>query len=182
MKSVRRRDEDAERAARRDGARRHLLVVAVFPHLRQGDGAHRRGRGHGGAGHGGEAGAGEDRRRGEPAAPMADPGVGREVGVARKPRHRGEIAHQKEQRQDAQLIAVAVLVGRRGEAQQCRVPAADDADTDETDQPHGNADRHAQRHQHQHDDDAQNADVEVAHLRSRSAACAPRASSVASRV
>ena len=105
-----------------------------------------------------KAGAGEDGRVREPAAPVADPGVGGGVEIARHARHRAEVAHQHEQRDDGEVVDRGVGVGIGAERRERRPAAVEHAEADDADEQHGDADRHAQRHQTEQRRDADQAD------------------------
>ena len=106
-----RRNQDAERAAGGDHAGGEPVAVVVAAHLGQADLAHGHRRGDARSRHGGKARAGEDGGVREPAAHMADPGIGGGIEVARHPGHRSEIAHQHEQRDDGEIVDRRILVG-----------------------------------------------------------------------
>jgi hypothetical protein len=152
-----RRDQDAQRAAGRHHAGREARIVVVAAHLRQRDAAHRDRRRHRGAGEGGKAGAGEDRCRGEPAAPVPEPRVRRGEEVLAHPRHRREVAHQHEQRYDAQRLDGGIRERVGAEDVQRGVGSVEHRDADGAHERHGDADRHPQekqREQRRHAGDA----------------------------
>ena len=162
-KHRRRRDHDAERAAGRDHAGRERLRIVEAPHLRIGDPREgRRGRDRRAADRG-KAAAGRDGRDAEPAAQMAEEGVGGAEQLAAHAGGGGERAHQQEHRHDGEIE-----VGHRphrGLADHLeRRPAADDvAEAGDADQAHRHADRHAQQHQHEQRDEPDDGDGIGAH-------------------
>ena len=160
-----RRDEDAERAAGGDHAGREPVAVVVAPHLRQADLAHGHRRGDARSRHRGKSGAGEDGGVREPAAHMADPGIGGGIEIARHARHRAEIAHQHEQRDDGEVVDRGVLIGIAAERGERGLRPVEDRKADDADQQHGDADRHAQRHQQQQHPDADQSDGVIARHR-----------------
>ena len=96
------RDEDAERAAGRDGAGRQAIVVFVAPHLGQRDPAMVAAVASEEPDSAAKPAAGEDGRGREPAAPMADPAIGRAVEIGPIPDTAANAAHEDEKRYDAE--------------------------------------------------------------------------------
>ena len=140
-----RRNQNVERRADADCARRQLVGIAVAAHFRHGDLGHHRGRGRAGARHGAENAAGEHGGDGEPAPDVRAPVGGGGVEVAGEPARGREERHQDEHGDRGQRV-----VGHRAERRQ-----ADDAHHlaevagDEIDAEHAGArerdrDRHAE--------------------------------------
>ena len=150
-----RRDHDAERAAGRDHAGGEALRIAVFAHLRIGDLGEGGGGGDRGAADRREAAAGGDGGDAEPAAEMAEEGVGGAEQLAAHAGGRGERAHQQKQRDDGEF-GVGGGADRRLRQQLERRPivAGQKAKAGDADQAHGDADRHTQQHQREQRDEA----------------------------
>ena len=115
--------------------------VAELLHGRIGDLGHGGGGGDRGAADRAEAGAGDDRRHREPAAQMADEGVGGAEQLLRHAGARDEVAHQDEQRHHRQRVVAPGLVDlglhhRHGGRE---VPVAQIGDAEEADHAHGDA-------------------------------------------
>ena len=158
-----RRQHGAERAAGGDDAGGEGLRIVVAAHLRIGDGRESRGGRDRGARDRGKAGAGRDGGDAEPAAQMADEGVG---GAEQFAAHAGigdERAHQQEHRDDAEGV-----VGHRAHRGvtddfQRRIAVDQIGKAADADEPHRHADRHAQQHQHEQRDKSENGDRIAAH-------------------
>ena len=144
-----RRDQDAERAAGGDHAGGEAVAVAVAAHLRQRDLADGRRARDRGAGQRREPGAGRDRRAGEAATPMADPGIGGGVEIARHSGQGRELSHQDEQRNDAERIRRCEVKRLGAEQRGGGRPAGERGKSDAADEQHRDADRHAQAEQHE---------------------------------
>jgi len=160
-----RRNQNPERAAGGDGARRELVVIAVAAHFRQ---RHRRDGGDGGqrrAADRAEAGAGADRGDGQTAAQMADKGVDESEQIARKPAARGEDAHHQEQWDHRQAVIAHRVEHRGAENITHRTGAVDGRVADGADQAHRYADRQFERDQHQRGNETQQSDEGAGHKR-----------------
>ena len=97
-----------------------------------------------------------DRRHREPAAQMADEGVGRAEQLLRHAGARDEIAHQDEERHHRERVVAPGLVDLGLDHREGRreVPVAQIGDAEEADHAHGDGDRHAQQRQHHHQTEA----------------------------
>ena len=96
------------------------------------------------------------RRHRQPAAQMADEGVGRAEQLLRHAGPRDQIAHQDEQRHHRERIVAPRLVDlgldhREGGRE---VPVAQIGDAEEADHAHGDGDRDAQQRKHHHQAEA----------------------------
>ena len=151
------------RAARGHRAGRERVVVLEALHLGQRDAPHGDRGGGGRAAQRGEERAGDDRRRGQSAADMADPGIGGVVEIAAHAGGAGDVAHQHEHRNDGELIEARDREGFRAERGQRVGPAADRHRAEEADGEHRQADRHPQDEQREQRDDAGEADLGVGH-------------------
>ena len=150
------RNEDAERAAAGDRAGRQAVRIAELAHGRIGDLGHGGGGGDRGAADGAEAGAGAHRRHGEPAAQMADAGVGGAEQLLRHAGPRDEVAHQDEKRHHRERVVAPGLVDlglhhRHGGRE---IPVAQIGDAEEADHAHGDGDRNAQQRKRHHQAEA----------------------------
>ena len=157
------RDHDAERAAGRDHAGRERLRIAEAPHL----GIRHLGEGRGGRDRGAadrrEAAAGRDGGNAEPAAQMAEEGIGGAEQLAAHARGGGERAHQQEQR-DHREVEVGHRAHRGVAHDLQRRPAGGEVGkAGHADEAHRHADRHAQQHQHEQGDEADDRDRVGAH-------------------
>ena len=153
------------RPARGDRSGRERIVVLVAAHLGQGDAAHSDGGRGRRTAERGEAGAGDDGGGGEPAADMADPGIGRVVEIAAHAGGAGDVAHQHEHRNDRKLVEARDREGFRAQRRQRMLPAADGDVAEEPGNQHRQADRHAQDEQQEQPGDADEPDRGVAHGR-----------------
>ncbi len=171
-----RRNHDAERAAGGDDAGGEVVGVAVALHRRVGDAAHRGSGGDGRAADGSEARAGDDRGVRQAAAHMADEAVGGAEQLVREPGAGDEVAHQDEQRHDAQRVGEAGLEDHLRGAGEAGRPASQQAEADHAHQAHREGQRHAQRRKRE---DGEEAEQRLGHVNvrirlRRSAARAPR--------
>ena len=102
----RRRDEDAERAAGRQGSEHGFWIITALQHFRDGYGADGRGGGYARSAHGGEDGARKDvgvqQAAGQPAQQNHDSAIEIVAGAAAQ----DEFAHQQEHRDRDQDVAV----------------------------------------------------------------------------
>ena len=154
----RRRDQDAERAARRDHAGCDIVAVAEATHLGQRDVAHgRRGRDRRAADRG-EAAARADGGEREAAAEVAEPGVAGAKQFLRHPRCGREHAHQDEHRDQAEVVVGRRAHRRRREQVERRAPAGDRGEPADPGQRHGDADRHPHQHHQEHRRETRNGD------------------------
>ena len=109
------RDEEAKRTARGDAAGGEPIVIAVFAHLGDGDGAHRGGGRLCGAADGAEERAGEHGAAGKTAWQTVEPLAAALVKISGYAGDVGIVAHQDEQGNDGERIVRCIRVGRHGE-------------------------------------------------------------------
>ena len=150
----RRRDENAQRAACRDGGGGKPVRIAILAHGGQGDLRHGRGCGKGRAADGREPAAGEDGGHRQSAAPVPQPGIGGVVEILRDARLHDEVAHHQEEGKDRQGVAAAVV--KEGLAQQGegRVEADDGDRSGGADGGQRKADRDSGGQKGEEDEDA----------------------------
>ena len=141
------RDEDAQGAARGDGAGGQPRVVAVGAHLRQGHLAHGHGGCHGRTGERGESGASGDGGGRQSAAPVTEPGVGRGIEVPAHAGNRGEVSHEHEQRDHDKFVVGGDDEGLAAHQRQSRPPAVEGAEPQHPHEHHGNAHGHPESEQ-----------------------------------
>ena len=137
----RRRDQDAERAARGNGTGGERVLVAELAHRRVGHLGEGRGGGDRRAADRPEARARDDGGHGEAAALVAEEGVGGVVELLGHARAHDEIAHEDEQRDHRQGIREAGLVGGLRDHRRRRAEIHLQGEAEETHDPHGEGHR-----------------------------------------
>ena len=138
------RDQDAQRAARRDRRRGEAVGVAELPHRRDRHPAHRDRRCDRRAADRREAAAGDDGRHAEAAAVVADEGLRGAEELLRDAGARDQVAHEDEERNYREVVAQRRADRREADHREGRCPAhdhrvshgADDAERERDGYPH----------------------------------------------
>ncbi len=146
-----RRDQDVERRADPDRARRQLVGVAVAAHLRHGDARHHRRRRQARPRHGAEDAAREDGGDGQAAADAREPVGAGGVEIASEAAGGGEVGHQDEHGDRGQHVLGGDAERRRSQDPEDhgRVAAEQvDADDPRRRQREGDGDPQEQRDHH----------------------------------
>ena len=176
----RRRDQDAERAARGDQPGREPLRIAALQQLRDAGRADRRARGRRRSAHRGEHRAREHVGEPETAGDLVQPRVERPVDVGAGARLADRRAHQHEQRDRQQREVVELRVHRLGDRPQIG-RRHEDRHERERRQAERERDRHAREQQHERDGAVEEADLPGAHHSVHGAFCASSCASSSAR-
>ena len=160
-----RRKDEAQCPARCDRPGGEAVVIVEAAHFRERHASHGDRRGGRRAAQRREARAGDHRRRGEPAADVPDPRIGRVIEVASHAGGARHVAHQHEHRNDRELVEARDREGLGAERGQRLRPAADRDRAEQARDQHRQPDRHAQDEQREQPAEPDQADRRIAHSR-----------------